>query len=134
MYPTSFARLHSWLCRDRLSEYANEHDKAISTAKSEAEALLLEYKALDSSGLEESQNELASLAAARAQEQQLLTAQKRETRIVEFLQELVALYQFEAEMPASLAQGRQDPAKFAEMASKLADMRALVDRLPKRNA
>ena len=119
--------------RGRLAEYAKEHDAEISTGKSEADALLREYAALDFSGLEESQSELASLAAARVQQDQLLAAQKKEARIVEFLQELVALYQFEAEMPASLAQGRQDPAKFAEMAGKLASMRNLVEHLPKRN-
>ena len=52
--------------RGRLSEYASEHDAAISKARSEADALLLEYSALDFSGMEESQSEVALLAAARA--------------------------------------------------------------------
>ena len=120
-------------CRGRLSEYASEHEAAISKAQSEADALLLEYSALDFSGMEGSQSELALLAAACAQEEQLLAAHRKETRIVEFLQELIALHEFEAGLPAGLADGRQDPAKFAEMARKLARMRLFVENLPKRN-
>ena len=59
-----------------------------------------------------------------------LNAVLQEKRIVEFLTHLNAMYQFEADLPARLAEGRKDPAVLAAMARELAQMRVLLDNLP----
>jgi hypothetical protein len=119
--------------RERLSEYTSKHEAEISTAKAEADALMLEYTSLDVNRCtEESQAEIEALRVARKQEEEATHTLNKEQQIVDFVRKLVAIEEFDSRLPERLLEGRKDAGVLASMALELSNMRSFVDRLPTR--